>query len=57
MRSRPISFAEPPRIATGTVVEPRSRPILKRFLQLGFLFFLLKGVAWLVVAWLAWKVT
>jgi len=29
--------------------------ILRRGLQLGFLFFLLKGIAWLVVGWLAWQ--
>jgi len=29
--------------------------VFKRVLQYGFLFFLLKGLAWLVVGWLAWK--
>ena len=33
----------------------RWKTILKRTLQVGFLFFLLKGIAWLVVGWLAWK--
>lgn len=33
----------------------RLRRGLKRFAFLGFLFFLLKGLAWLVVGWLAWK--
>jgi hypothetical protein len=32
-----------------------SRRGLKRFALLGFLFFLLKGLAWLVVGWLAWQ--
>jgi hypothetical protein len=29
--------------------------VLKRVAQVGFLFFLLKGLGWLVVGWLAWK--
>jgi hypothetical protein len=33
---------------------PRKR-VLKRVAQFGFLFFLLKGLGWLVVGWLAWK--
>lgn len=33
----------------------RWKTIFKRGLQLGFLFFLLKGIAWLVVGWLAWQ--
>ena len=36
-------------------VPPRLRRGLKRFAFLGFLFFLLKGLGWLVVGWLAWK--
>lgn len=28
---------------------------VKRFAFLGFLFFLLKGLAWLLVGFLAWK--
>jgi len=33
----------------------RWRGVLKRVFQLSFLFFLLKGIAWLVVGWLAWS--
>jgi len=33
----------------------RWKRVLKRVLQLSFLFFLIKGMAWLVVGWLAWK--
>lgn len=33
----------------------RWRTILKRALQVSFLFFLLKGIAWLVVGFLAWQ--
>ena len=33
---------------------PKKR-VLKRAAQFGFLFFLLKGVGWLVVGFLAWK--
>jgi hypothetical protein len=33
----------------------RSRRIWRRVAQLGFLFFLLKGITWLVVAGLAWR--
>jgi hypothetical protein len=38
-----------------SLVETRKRRILKRLLQVSFLFFLLKGLGWLVVGWLAWK--
>ena len=34
---------------------PRWKLISKRVFQVGFLFFLLKGIAWLVVAFLAWQ--
>jgi hypothetical protein len=34
---------------------PRGRSVLKRVAQYGFLFFLLKGLGWLVVGFLAWK--
>ena len=34
---------------------PRWRMILKRALQLSFLFFLFKGLAWLAVGFLAWR--
>lgn len=33
---------------------PRKR-VFKRVAQFGVLFFLLKGLGWLVVGWLAWK--
>ena len=33
----------------------RWRTILKRALQFSFLFFLLKGLAWLAVGFLAWR--
>jgi len=31
----------------------RGRRVLKRVCEIGFLLFLLKGVAWLVVGWLS----
>jgi hypothetical protein len=34
---------------------PRRRRVLKRVAQYGFLFFLLKGLGWLLVGFLAWK--
>ncbi|HET9333817.1 MAG TPA: hypothetical protein VFQ21_09570 [Gemmatimonadota bacterium] len=34
---------------------PRGRRVLKRVAQYGFLFFLLKGLGWLLVGFLAWK--
>jgi hypothetical protein len=34
---------------------PRWRTIAKRALQLSFLFFLIKGLAWLAVGFLAWR--
>ena len=33
----------------------RWKTLLKHALQLSFLFFLLKGIAWLVVGFLAWQ--
>lgn len=33
---------------------PKKR-VLKRAAQFGFLFFLLKGIGWLIVGFLAWK--
>lgn len=33
----------------------RWKRVAKHGAQLGFLFFLLKGLAWLVVGFLAWK--
>jgi hypothetical protein len=34
---------------------PRWKLISKRVMQVGFFFFLLKGIAWLVVGFLAWQ--
>ena len=34
---------------------PRWKQFSKRVIQLGFLFFLLKGIAWLVVGVIAWR--
>jgi hypothetical protein len=34
---------------------PRWKLISKRVFQVGFFFFLLKGIVWLVVAFLAWQ--
>lgn len=34
---------------------PRWKPVAKRVAQYSFLFFLLKGLAWLAVGWLVWK--
>jgi len=31
------------------------RSVATKVLQLGFLFFLAKGVAWLILGWLAWR--
>jgi hypothetical protein len=33
---------------------PKKR-VLNRVAQFGFLFFLLKGIGWLIVGFLAWK--
>jgi hypothetical protein len=33
----------------------RHRHALKRVAQVGFVFFLLKGLGWLVVGFLAWR--
>ena len=35
--------------------ESRPRRVVKRIAQVSFLFFLLKGIGWLVVGFLAWK--
>jgi hypothetical protein len=41
---------------TGTTPSPaRRRQALKRVAQVGFVFFLLKGLGWLLVGFLAWK--
>ena len=38
------------------VEEPsRRKRLIKRAAQFGFLFFLLKGLGWLLVGFLAWK--
>ena len=34
---------------------PRWKQFSKRVIQLGFLFFLLKGIGWLVVGFIAWR--
>jgi hypothetical protein len=34
---------------------PGWRRFAKRILQVGFLFFLAKGMVWLVLGWLAWR--
>lgn len=36
-------------------LSPRWKRISKRAAQIGFLFFLLKGLAWLAVGFVAWK--
>ncbi len=35
--------------------DSRTRRVVKRLAQVSFLFFLLKGIGWLVVGFLAWK--
>ena len=35
--------------------DSRKRRVVKRLAQVSFLFFLLKGLGWLVVGFLAWK--
>jgi hypothetical protein len=46
-------------LSTGAVAEcpltPRWKKFSKRVIQVGFFFFLLKGIAWLVVGFLAWQ--
>ena len=39
---------------TSPASSPKKR-VLKRAAQYGFLFFLLKGLGWLLVGFLAWK--
>jgi hypothetical protein len=34
---------------------PRWKQFSKRVIQVGFFFFLLKGIGWLVVGFLAWR--
>jgi hypothetical protein len=34
---------------------PRWKRLSKRVIQVGFFFFLLKGIAWLVIGFLAWQ--
>lgn len=41
--------------ATEGTGQSRWRRLLRRTLQVGFFFFLIKGIAWLVVGWLAWQ--
>ena len=49
---RAADAAETPRLSQG---RGRWRTILKRALQFSFLFFLLKGLAWLAIGFLAWR--
>jgi hypothetical protein len=42
-------------VSSSSPIELRKRRIVRRFLQVSFVFFLLKGLGWLVVGWLAWK--
>ena len=42
-------------MTTSSPTDSRKRRIVKRLLQVSFLFFQLKGLGWLVVGWLAWK--
>jgi hypothetical protein len=43
-------------LPTATDVNPpRWRRFMKPAIKLGFLFFLLKGIAWLVAGWFAWS--
>ena len=44
--------AETPYLSQG---QGRWSTILKRALQFSFMFFLLKGLAWLAVGFLAWR--
>ena len=34
---------------------PRGKHFSKRVIQIGFFFFLIKGIAWLVVGFVAWR--
>ena len=48
--------AENPGVAIAECpLTPKWKRISKRAFQLGFLVFLLKGIAWLVVAFMAWQ--
>ena len=49
---RAADAAESPHLSQG---RGRWRTILKRALQFSFLFFLLKGLVWLAVGFLAWR--
>ena len=49
-----MSGTEQPAAAAGPAV-PAWKRVLRRTLQVGFFFFLIKGIAWLVVGWLAWQ--
>ncbi len=58
-RSRPRQDA-PDRIVffpvtASTPSDSRKRRVVKRLAQVSFLFFLLKGLAWLAVGFLAWR--
>jgi hypothetical protein len=43
------------RVASPFPSDSRKRRVVKRLAQVSVLFFLLKGLGWLVVGWLAWK--
>jgi hypothetical protein len=42
-------------VSTPSPPDSRKRRVVKRLAQVSFLFFLLKGLGWLVVGFLAWK--
>jgi hypothetical protein len=47
----PLGAAEP----AVCPLTPGWKRFSKRVIQVGFLFFLLKGIAWLVVGFIAWQ--
>jgi len=42
-------------VSASSPPDSRQRRVVKRIAQVSFLFFLLKGLGWLVVGFLAWK--
>jgi hypothetical protein len=41
--------------ANNPKAQSAQRRLAKRALQLGFLFFFLKGIGWIAAGWIGWK--
>lgn len=54
-RARRFARVSDSSLPVAGAAHSRKRRVFKRVAQFGFLFFLLKGLGWLVVGWLAWK--